>query len=309
MLYQFYQPMIDSMLKQARKVDKKIGKQAHADAIALYLQQHPAFTDTLDFQIIVDEIWYLSNTNSTMYFIKDEFSFNAVNNIRIEQGLNLERYITESEIFSLVFPDKLFSGVLVSISDGIEIHKVCSKYTDKWKLFVIPYDPNEDYLVSISYEMVDLDSPMGTSRYRTALPASIFSKMAFVKTEQEFVALYQATQLSALQLTYDEMMYMFTIMRFVCKFIFYKTASPNRIIEGAPTKQTQPKIHWSSKNKTFSIPHDTQYLTSYRSGHIRTLKNPRFYKGQYSHLKPGDRLIEIEPYVVNRKVDSIKTLE
>jgi hypothetical protein len=308
-MYSFYQPIVDSLLRNARKVDKKIGKQGYVDAIALYLKQRPDFIDTLDFQIIIDELWYIDNKSSAMYFIKDEFSFNAINDVRIEQDLNLERYITESEIFSLVFPQHLFSGVLVSISDGIDIHKSTRKHMDKWKLLVLPYDPQEHYSVSISYEMIDKTSPLGTSCYRTTLPASVFSKMAFVKTEQEFVELYLSTPLCALQLTHDEMMHMYKLMRFVCKFIFYKVAAPTRIVEGAPTKQTQPKLHWSSHNKTFSIPHDTQYLTSYRSGHIRALKNPRFYKGQYSHLKPGDRLIEIEPYVVNRKVDTIKTVD
>ncbi len=304
-----YTAIADIMLKTVRETNKKIGKKDYDGAIRDILKKYPHLMDSLDYQILMEEMLYLKSDSSSLYFIKDKQTFLAIDNVKIDKGIDLTRFV-RNEIFTIALPTEcgMVGGLLVYIGSFTERKEQYNKYMGV-QLMASEYFKQDECSISVAYTVPNKDKNKNSYSFRTMLSATVFGDMA-VAPEEKFYEMYiDSSNKAAISLDQEEKKYSRKVMQFLAKFLFYRAASPQRITEGLPTKAPMPKIHWTARNKVFSIPRTNNTEETYHSASIHVLRHERFYRGAYAHLKPGDRIIEVSDYVTNKKASDVHTIE
>lgn len=308
--YSFYRAVIDDVTKAVRQVNRKIQKNGHMDALRSVVAGYPEFIETIDFQIILDEFTFLSRKESSNYCISDGFAFDAISNVRIEQGVDISLFIKESESFVLTMPENVsLSSCLVTVSDIDE--RLCDTTAVTKKLGIknehIAGDFTEKTFVTVAFRTNEVDASGMPYFYRTALPLSEFGLLAIAPNP----IVKHADATFSDKLSDQEEEYTRRMMRFVARFFFYREAAPDRITKGLPKSVTMTRFLDRSTNRySFNVPEIERTVSEhYRRATIRVLKDERFYRGQYSQMTSGSRLVLVRDTIVNKKTDNILTVE
>lgn len=252
--YSFYRAVIEDVTKAVRQVNRKIQKNGHMDALRSVVAEYPEFSETIDFQIILDELTFLSRKESANYCISDGFAFEAISNVRIEQGVDISLFIKESESFVLTMPEHVFlSSCLVTVSEIDE--RLCEANAVTKKLGIkyenLAGDFTEKIFVSVAFRTKEMDASGMPYFYRTALPLSEFGLLAIAPNH----IVKHADAVFSEKLSDQEEEFTRRMMKFVARFFFYREAAPDRITKGLPKSVTMTRFLDKSKNRySFNVP-------------------------------------------------------
>lgn len=232
---------------------------------------------------------------------------------------NEAAFYTEPESFILNLPEGLSfngnsngSGLLVTVVPHDDragaIYHNFMDWIDRPRVNVESDNKDGSFTITITYQDTH-DEKVGVYS-RIAVPSENAVKVLQMTTVEEFTAYMRETNSfdkykNKIPLSDDEMAYQFEVMRFVCGFMVYKKALPQRVIQGLPALHSkQVSTPYTKDAKPMLIKHPQagrdSYKGHYRSWHFRQLMNERFYHGEHANKKRGSRVIFVsDSYVID----------
>lgn len=98
-------------------------------------------------------------------------------------------------------------------------------------------------------------------------------------------------------------------VEFSLKFLIYRKAFPSSFSKRLPIIGVGALSDMKVKAEYFSLSSDVSPGEHYRVGHLRQLVDERFYRGEFSNLEVGSRIVPVSPSVINKKAVDVSTLE
>lgn len=233
-------------------------------------------------------------------------------------------FYIEPECFILNLPEGLAfngnsngTGLMVTISPHDEraetVYGEFMKWLDLPNVNVNVDGTDGNFTIMITY-MEDAKAEM---YMRVAVPSFNAIKVLQMHSAEEYQKYMTETNRfnfkAGHRLNDKELAYQYEVMRFVCGFMVYKKALPQRISTGLPSMYSKATSTPLTKNKTnYIVKHPTgerDNLTGhYRSWHFRQLMHERFYRNEHAKDKIGSRVIFVSDSYVIRDIDA-KTVE
>lgn len=318
MKYHTYKLNLELITRNLRKnglVSKRLkGNEALLTAARILHEYNPMGRETMDF-IIQTEEWHWLTTERLVYYpgsldLSDSMmraKFSARDGAAFFDG---------SESFILAFPaDLRFAGrpahgCLITIShydrDRMDHLKKFATQIGLPEATIQVPPRASDYIITINYN----DHGNRNAYARQSVESNWVARYLACDSVDEYIAvcdeLNEFEYLGGIALNEDEHAYNYEMLRFVLRFLMYKKALPERIIEGMPGVHRKEIEGEFSMNRTHKIIQPPRHRSDspaahYRSWHFRQLSHEKFYKGEHEHLTPGSRVVFVSDAYVGQK--------
>lgn len=320
MKYSTYPLSLETTARKARKarvVPKNLSGKALIGQSARFLyEMAPQMLHAMDF-LVHSEEWHWLNSEKLVYYPGSldvaqslmSASFSARDEAAFFSGF---------ESFILAFPagvqfaGKPALGCLITIC----IHKERQmKFLTKFgKVIGIEKMTingrqvgGEGYTISINYP----DHAVKMGIVRMCLSSDMLAGVLACQSVEEHVEhmakINEFQYKGNITLSDIDHAYQYELTRFVLRFLMYKKALPERIMDGLPgvgRKEVETPHAMNRTHKIINAPkaNKDSPAAHYRSWHFRQLSHERYYKGEYESWSPGSRVIFVSDSYVGQKV-------
>jgi hypothetical protein len=233
-------------------------------------------------------------------------------------------FYIKPECFILNLPEGLAfngnshgTGLMVTVSPHDERAETVYGEFMKW-LDLPPVNVSVDgnrgnFTIMITY----MEDPRSEMYMRVSVPSFNAVKILQMHSAEEYETYMSETNnfkfKAVSRLSKKELAYQYKVMRFVCGFLVYKKALPQRIISGLPAIHSKVASTPLTKNKSNYVVHSPTgehevAAGHYRSWHFRQLINERYYRGEHKKEAIGSRVIFVSDSFVSHDV-TVKTIK
>lgn len=319
MKYRTYPLNLERLTRLARKagvVGKGQGTEGIRSVMSDAYGAMPGLIQTMDF-IIHSEEWHWLTSDKVVYYPGSLDLARSLMSAKFSAS-DAAAFYDGFESFILAFPEGVFfdgkpaQPCLVTIC----LHKQRSlNFLSKFgqaigvgKINVAGRQMDEDgYSIAINY----MDHTNPALIIRMCLASDMLPRVLACESLQEHIdamgELNEFAYVGNMDLDGTDHAYQYELTRFILRFLMYKKALPERIIDGLPgvgRKEVETPMAMGRTHRIIQAPARTHDAPEahYRSWHFRQLSHERYYRGEHKKSPPGSRVVFVSDAYVGRKV-------
>ena len=295
------------------------GEKTMQAAVRFILTEDPQMLHTLDMAILIEEYFWLQTKK--VIFPENVILLNRLLKASTRIKNSMQLFGKDFESFSLAFPREFkinnlpSTGVLVTILNHTERQQISNDFFKWLGTNTIDVKSFSKSIICLSYHYPQDHRQMYS---RAIIPIPLIDKLLNAPTPDDYYKIlggFNDNIVGSIPLNVTEAAYQQILAKLVLAILVYKKAKPDALVHGFPTRKKFKLNGFAVKNfesLNLKMPRSTHSSPEehYRSWTFKQLFAPRYYRGEYTHLEPGSRIVFVnETFVKLKDVDPNTLIE
>lgn len=318
MKYNTYNLALELLTRTARQrgmINKRVkGNTAIMDASRILYAYTPGILETMEYVIHAEE-WHWLNTERVVYYPGSMDLMRSLTAAKFSASDSAAFY-DGFESFLLSFPAGVsFSGkpaqscMITICQHNLRAMSFLNKFTKSMCGVTVPVEHNmhgDGYSISVNYCDHDLDG----AYTRLVLDSNLLPQYLACTSVEDHIKLVNKhndfNYVGGITLSDTDHHYQYELIRFILRFLMYKKALPERIIDGLPgcNRQELESVYTTHRRHRVIQPpkiNKESPAAHYRSWHFRQLMHEKYYRNEYAEHEHGSRVIFVSDSFVGNK--------